>query len=351
MAGSRNTGDSLRTPLRIRGTGSALPSRVVTNAELEALTGVSEKKIKRLFDVDERRWSRGLEQAAPAESERCSSLATRAALAALDDADLQADQLDAIVVASITPDFANPPLDYYVAQALGVTDTLGLTIQAPCTGLFRALVVAESLLASQRAANVLVVAAETISPFFELSPDASEDRLLSAALYADGAGAIVVDAQEGPGGQVQFVDTRSTGRTDKPGILFPGYMSANPPESEAMNPLGYHDFGRVLEVGGQMAAQALAEALSRSQWSLEDVDLLLTHQATGKMHEVGRRFGFPAEKIPLNIANRGNTISASILLLLDELRRDDKIRAGTRFVAGTAESSSWSLGLMAVHWQ
>jgi 3-oxoacyl-[acyl-carrier-protein] synthase-3 len=340
-----------RTALRVRGTGSALPTRVVTNAEIEALTGLCAGKIKRLFDIDQRHWSRGLDSAAPAKDQRCSALAAQAATRALADAGVEGSEIDAVVVASITPDFVNPPLDYCLAEKLGLRDILGFSIQAPCTGLFRALVLADALIASGRASTILVVAAETISPFFALNPNAPEDHLLSAALYADAAGAMVVDGQEGEGGCITFVDTRTTGREEQPGILFPGTMSANPPGSSAMSLLGYHDFGRVLERGGELAADALKEGIRQSGWSLDEVDLLLTHQATGNMHTIGDRYGLPAEKIPINIGKRGNTISASILLLLDELRTEGRVTAGTRIVAGTAESSSWSQGALALHWR
>ncbi len=346
----------------ILGLGSYLPPRIVDNDEAAALSGVSATHIREIFEIEERRWVRGKDTAAPQEGRQCSDLAVAAARAALDDAGVAAAAVDTVIAVSTTPDFVNPSLDYLLAAKLGVGEFFGVPLPVPYTGLFRAAQIADALFAAGRSRLALIVTAEAISPFFRFGPDVAQGHRLNSVLYADGAAAIVAappaSGRESPlapsRAGVFAIHTLTSGREEAPGLSFRGMLSAIPPSPEAyqsMEYLGHHDFRRVLRRGSAMAYDAAKRVMAEASVSLDDVRFLVTHQATGNIHRIGAPFGIPAHKVPVNISHVGNTISASILILLDELYRGGKLNTGDLLVLHTAESSSWSQAGMALRWR
>ena len=173
--------------LTILATGSALPDRVVRNDELESATGFPAARIRELFEIDERRWSRGVDRADPPEGQRCSDLAAAAASAALARAGVAAEQVGALIAVTTTPDSLNPPLDSIVAQKLGLIGVPAFTLQAPCTAMFRAVSLAAAMAGTLEGRPILVVAAETPSPFFRFGDGIPTDQVLSPTCSASRA--------------------------------------------------------------------------------------------------------------------------------------------------------------------
>lgn len=339
-------------PCVIRGMGSALPERVVLSEEIESALRLEPRTLSRLFDIESRHWSRGVDSCRPVDGQTCSSLAAAAARKALDSAGLCTSDIGMLIVASSTPDYLNPSLDYFVGQKLGLPTGLRFSIQAPCTGLFRSLLIAQSMLYASTVENVLIVTAETVSPFFSMDPAAPLDQKLSFGLYADGAGALVM-SREGAGPRLLLAECKTYQSDDRPGLFFPGRLSAQPdgPHDRIdRSEVGYHDFRRVLRRGGELTACAIREAISSAGWASESVKKIITHQATGKMNRIAEIHSLPATKIATNIDHVGNTISASILILLDELARESTFERDDKVVLATAESSSWSSGFGALQW-
>ncbi|HYC56920.1 MAG TPA: 3-oxoacyl-[acyl-carrier-protein] synthase III C-terminal domain-containing protein [Candidatus Binatia bacterium] len=339
--------------VRILGIGSCLPQRVVDNAEIERLTGIPAAHVAELFEIQERRWVRKPDSAEPAAGQSCSDLAASAARAAVADAGLSLDDIDLLIAVTTTPDYINPTFDHVVATKLGLKGALAFSVHAPCTGLFRGSMLAESMLRSGRAKTALVVAADTISPFFQFGETVPRDHRMSTALYADGAGAWVMGGPGGGGAEVLGIHLTSNASEDVPGILFRGLMSETPPSSEQMRTLGYlgyHDFRRVLRKGGELAAHAARVVMEEAGVAQRDVRFFVTHQATGNLHRIAASHGLPAERLPVNIHKVGNTISASILILLDEIKRAGRLDGGDLLILHTAESSSWSYAGMALRW-
>jgi 3-oxoacyl-[acyl-carrier-protein] synthase-3 len=338
---------------RIRGLGSALPPRVVTNAEIGELCGIAPERIAALFDVEERRWVRGHDSAAPAEGMRCSDLGVAAARAALRDADLAAADIDTIVTVSTTPDFMTPTLDYLVATKLGLANVQTFDLRSPCAGLFRAFLLVDGLCASRRTQRALVVTAETFSPFFRFGAAVSKNHRLNTTLYADGAAAFVVERTDDPEVAISGLTVRMTGEARESALTFAGMLSASPPAPglyESGEYLGYQDFRAVLEHGSHLFWLAGRTVLDAVKLELPDCKYVLTHQATGKMHVHAEKLGVPAAMLPTNIARVGNTVGASIGILMDELYRDGRFARGDRLLLVAAESSSWSYGGMLVPW-
>lgn len=341
--------------LSILGTGSALPDRVVPNAELEAATGFAASRIRELFEIDERRWSRGVDRPDPPEGQRCSDLAAAAASAALARAGVAAGDVGALLTVTTTPDSLNPPLDAIVAGKLGLAGVPAFTLQAPCTGTFRAVSLAQAMAPSLHGRPVLVVAAETPSPFFRFGEGIPTDQVLNSLLYADGAGALLLGTSGDTDGRpvIEAVDLLLNNDASAPGITFPAMLSAMPPAAgrfESADYLGRHDFRRVLRRGGRLAADAAIRVMERIGAGPADVRWFLTHQATGNIHRIVASYGLPPEKFPVNIQRVGNTIGASVLILLDEMARDGRLAHGDLLVLHTAESATWSSAGMAVRW-
>ena len=338
---------------RITGTGSYLPPRVVSNEEVGRLARVEPRRIEKLFNIRERHWVRQIDAPDPVEGQQCSDLATQAARRAIQQAGIDPARIDTVIVASTTPDVALPSLDYFVSSKLQLRDSMGIAIHAPCTGLFRATVVAEALMTAGRSKVALIVGAEAISPFFRFEEGIPEDQRLNTVLFADGAGAIVVEREEGYSRGIEGVTVCTTGEPGPPGIMFTGMLSSTPPTAErfaAMDYFGYHDFGTVLARGRELTRQAGKAVLEATHTTYDDYKFVLTHQATGNLRKIGAGIGLPPEKMPVNIERVGNTVSASILILLDELNRTGQLEPGDRLLLVTAESSSWSYAGMSVTW-
>lgn len=338
---------------RLRGIGSFLPPRVVTNAEVGALTGIAPERIANLFEIRERRWVRGLDSPAPAPGLVCSDLGAAAARAALADAGLRPDDVDTLVTVSTTPDVMTPALDYLVAAKLGLAAVQTFDLRAPCAGVFRAFLLLDALCARGIATRALVVCAETYSPFFRFGPEIPKDHRLSSVLYADGAAAFVVERTTDPAETITGITVHTTGDAAPPAVSFGGMLGATPPAPglfESARYLGHQDFRAVLERGTRLFWQAGRSVLDATGSELADCRYVLTHQATGNMRRHAANIGVPPAMLPTNIEHVGNTVAASIGILMDELHRDGRLTDGDRLLMVAAESSSGSYGGMLVPW-
>jgi len=338
--------------LSVQGVGASLPARRVDNREVAELVGLEPGRIAELFGVTERRWVRQDEGTTETDSESVSTLAAQAGRRALEDAGVVAKKLDAVIAVSMTPEYISPPLDFLIRRDLGVAEGLGFSLQAACTGIFRAVLLAEGLLSTGRAATVLIVAADAGSPYFVFDRNLPKDLRMSMALYGDGAGAMVLAAGQGGLARIESPLAVSTASDQSPGILLrvaTGGRNARRKRS-ACEGIAYHDFRRVLELGGPLTRRAADAVLNGIGLKFDDVDHLLIHQATGNMKRIISSLGMPAEKLHLNIDHVGNTLSPSTLILLDELKREHTFQAGDLLLMASAESATWSYGGMALRW-
>jgi acetoacetyl-CoA synthase len=339
--------------MQLLGTGSALPARTVSNDELAQLTGVSAERIRELFEIVERRWSRGTDAPDPPEGQRCSDLAITALTNALESAGVRASDVGALIAVTITPDFLNPPIDAIIAQRLGLNGIRSFSLQSPCTGFFRAAELASALIPRLDGRPVAIVAADTPSPFFRFGGEMPTDQILNSLLYADGAGAVVVGTSANAS-SIETIELALNSDNVPGGITFPGMLSAMPPSADrnaSTDYLGHHDFRRVLRRGSKLAASAAQSVMDRLSVDAGDVRFFLTHQATGNIRRIASAYGLPPEKMPINIDRVGNTISASVLILLDELARSGALNDGDLLILHTAESSTWSSAGMAIRWR
>lgn len=300
----------------VRGVGHYLPERVVPNAEFEAIVDTSDEWIRTRSGIERRHFA--------AEGQMTSDLATRAATAALADAGIAAERIDAIIVATSTPDLTFPSVATMVQAALGITRGFAFDIQAVCAGFVYAMANANALIVSGQASCVLVIGAETFSRLMNW-----QDRG-TCVLFGDGAGAVVVEASEGTGTTadrgVLATDLHSDGRYRD--ILYvDGGTSTGTTGHLVME--GKEVFRHAIE----KLAETAHAALDKAGLTSADVDWIVPHQANIRIIEgTAKRMQVPMDRVVVTVQDHGNTSAASIPLALSVGKARGQIKPGDLLV-------------------
>jgi len=297
----------------ILGCGGYLPARTITNAELATRVETSDAWIVERSGIHQRHIA--------AEGEKTSDLALAAAKAALEHAGIDASAVDAIVLATATPDHTFPSTAARVQAALGMTRGFAFDVQAVCSGFLYALTVADSLIRSGQADTALVIGAETFSRILDWS-----DRS-TCVLFGDGAGAVVLRATEGEGSNadrgILSTHLHSDGRHHD--LL---YVDGGPSSTQTV---GYvHMEGReVFRHAVVNLAQVAHEALEANGLAASDLDWVVPHQANRRIIEgTARKLGLPLERVVITVGEHANTSAASVPLALAQAVRDGRIKPG-----------------------
>jgi 3-oxoacyl-[acyl-carrier-protein] synthase-3 len=290
------------------GVGSALPSREVTNEELAKTVDTTDEWIVERTGIRSRYVA--------GEGETTASLATEAARRALEQAGLTADSIDLIVLATATPDQTFPSSATKVQAALGIPDCIAFDVHAVCTGFLYALSVADSMLRSGNAHKALVIGAETFSRILDW-----EDRA-TCVLFGDGAGALILSAEEGESG-ILATKLHADGRHND--LLF---VDGGPSTTGTVGKLRMK--GReVFRHAVVNLASVLNEVLQTAGLTAADVDWVVPHQANARILDAtAKKLGLPAEKIVVTVDRHANTSAASVPLALDVAVRDGRIQRG-----------------------
>ena len=292
----------------VAGVGSALPARQVTNQELASTVDTSDEWIVERTGIRSRYVA--------GEGETTASLATDAARRALEQAELEPTDIDLIVLATATPDQTFPSSATKVQAALGIKDCVAFDVHAVCTGFLYALSVADSMLRSGNAKKALVIGAETFSRILDW-----EDRA-TCVLFGDGAGALVLSAQETEGG-ILATRLHADGRHND--LLF---VDGGPSTTGTVGKLRMK--GReVFRHAVVNLAQVLTEVLADAGLSAADVDWVVPHQANARILDAtAKKLGLPSEKIVVTVDRHANTSAASVPLALDTAVKDGRIKRG-----------------------
>ena len=292
----------------IVGTGSALPARRVDNAELSKTVDTSDDWIVERTGIRSRYIA--------GEDETTASLGAEAARRALDAAGIDADQVDLIVLATATPDQTFPSSATKVQTMLGVADCIAFDIQAVCSGFLYALTVADSMIRSGSANVALVIGSETFSRILDW-----EDRT-TCVLFGDGAGAVVLKAEEGERG-VLATCLHADGRHNQ--LL---YVDGGPSTTGTVGKLRMKG-GEVFRHAVVNLAAVLTEALAAAGVGPEEVDWVVPHQANRRIIDATtRKLGLPRDKVVVTVDEHANTSAASVPLALDLAVRDGRVKAG-----------------------
>lgn len=299
----------------ITGLGKYVPPEILTNKDLEKMIDTSDEWITRRVGIKERHIA--------ADDVPTSELAIKAAKDALEDAGLSAEEVELIIVATVTPDMAFPATACILQERLGASKAATFDLEAGCSGFVYALSVAAQFITSGTFDNILVVGAETLSKITDW-----EDRG-TCVLFGDGAGAAVVQPAES-GGMLAF-DLGADGSGGNT-LYMPGGGSLNPADKLTIDEKMHFikmEGNSVFKFAVRTMGQSSFDVLKKAGLKPEDIDLLIPHQANTRIIEsAARRLKLPEDKVFVNLERYGNTSSASVPIALVEAKEEGMIKNG-----------------------
>ena len=307
------TSNSKRLRSVVRGIGSCLPERCLTNADLEKMVDTTDAWIVQRTGITQRYIA--------AEGETTSMLATKAARRALESAGCGPEDIDLIILATSTPDYTFPATATQVQAALGITRGVAFDLQAVCSGFVFAISTADKFLTSGSHKRALVIGAETFSRILDWN-----DRT-TCVLFGDGAGAVVLEAQEGEGSTadrgVLTTHLRSDGRHREK-----LYVDGGPSSTMTVGHLRMS--GReVFRHAVGMVTDVMTDAFTATSMTADDLDWFVPHQANMRIIDASAdKLGIKREKIVKTVDKHGNTSAASIPLALATAVADGRIKRG-----------------------
>jgi 3-oxoacyl-[acyl-carrier-protein] synthase-3 len=323
----------MRIYSRILGTGSYLPEKRLTNADLAA--ELAQQGVETSDDwIVERTGIRARHFAA--DDQGSSDLATEAARQALAAAGICADQLDLIIVATSTPDMVFPSVASMVQHKLGTAGCPAFDVQAVCSGFVYALTVADAMIQSGSAKQALVIGAEIFSRILDF-----KDRT-TCVLFGDGAGAVVLAASEQPG--ILATDLHADGQY-KDILCVPGHVNRG---AVLGDPVLKMDGQAVFKLAVGVLEQTARASLAKANMTDADIDWLIPHQANIRiMQSTAKKLKLGADKVVVTVDKHGNTSAASIPLALDTAVRDGRIQRGqTLMLEGVGGGFTWGSVLL-----
>jgi len=319
----------------IAGYGSFTPEKILTNEDLSKMADTSDEWITTRTGIKRRHIT--------TDEETTAYLATEAAKRALSKAGLKADDLELIIVATITPEMVFPSTACFVQKELGAKNAFAFDIGAACSGFIYGLSIVQQFIENGNLNNALVIGAETLTKITNW-----KDRR-SCILFGDGAGAVVVErCDDGRG--IFYSTMHSNGKKWK-ALNCQAYGSRYPSDKELDEPskIYMEISGReVYEQAIRRIIECIKECLAECELEIDDISMVISHQMNARILEsVMKRLKLPAEKMYMNIAEYGNTSSASVPIAFDECMRNGKIKGGdiVIFVAFGA-GLTWGATLM-----
>ena len=321
--------------IRIIGTGSYLPKKVADNHFLSTIVDTDDEWIRQRTGIKERHLSNG--------KEGTTYMATHAAEAALEHAGITADELDMIIVATVSADTYVPSTSCQVQGAIGAIRATCFDLNAACSGFLFAMNTAYAYIEMGMAKTILIIGAETLSREVDWS-----DRS-SCILFGDGAGAAIMRQEEGKGGLIASVTGSDGSQGDVltckgRGIQNPFHQSKRKKDYLRM------EGQAVFRFAVTMVPRCIKQILKKTGYDTEDIKFFVLHQANVRILElIAKRLKVDIDKFPMNLDRYGNTSSASIPILLDELNRNNLLEPGDKIVlSGFGGGLTW--GAVLIEW-
>ncbi len=313
---------------RILGTGSYLPPKRLTNADLAA--ELAQQGVETSDEwIVERTGIRARHFAEPEVA--CSDLAVEAARRAIEAAGIGADDLDLIIVATSTPDMVFPSTATMVQHKLGTAGCPAFDVQAVCSGFIYALTVADSMIRAGSAQKALVIGSEVFSRILDF-----KDRT-TCVLFGDGAGAVVIGASEQPG--ILATDIHADGK-HRDILCVPGHVAGG---QVLGDPVLKMDGQAVFKLAVGVLEETARASLAKAGLQDSDIDWLIPHQANIRiMQSTAKKLKMPLDKVVVTVDQHGNTSAASIPLALDTAVRDGRIQRGQHLMLeGVGGGFTW----------
>lgn len=305
----------------IAGTGSYLPEKVLTNADLAKIVETSDEWILSRTGIRERRIA--------ADDEFTSHMAAKAGAKALEQAGMTPDQVELIIVATITPDTLTPATACYVQQQLGAFGAVAFDISAACSGFLYAMKIAKRLISDGAFTNALIIGAEKLSTFINW-----EDRT-TCVLFGDGAGAAVLRRAAPEEGSILATEMGTDGRLTHL-LNIPGGGSACPitKDNAGQNLATLAMLGKeVFKHAVNRMKESAEKVIERAGLKPEDIALVVPHQANLRIIDaIADRLSVPPERVFVNLEKYGNTSAAAVAIALDEANRAGLIKRGEHVV-------------------
>jgi len=297
---------------KITGTGSYLPERILTNADLELMVDTSDEWIKSRTGIEKRHIA--------AEGETTCDLAEQAALNAIKSADINASEIDLIIIGTTTPDLVFPSTACLLQQRLDIHGCPAFDVQAVCTGFIYAMNIASQFIQNGSAKCALVIGAETVSSIIDW-----KDRNTSV-IFGDGAGAVILQASEAPG----ILSTHIHADGQYADLLkVPAGISSNYDQLKADKAFVTMQGNEVFKVAVNTLGRIVDETLEASSIKKEDIDWLVPHQANMRIiSATAKKLDMPMERVIVTVDQHGNTSAASVPLAFDVAVRDGRIKEG-----------------------
>jgi len=309
------------TPVTIAGTGSYLPEKILTNADLEKMVETSDEWITSRTGIKERHIA--------AEDEYTSHMATQASLKALDQAGMKPEEVELIIVATITPDTLTPSTACYVQTAIGAHTAVAFDISAACSGFLYAMKIAKRLISDGAYKNALIIGAEKLSSFVDWT-----DRN-TCVLFGDGAGAAVLRPSKEGEGRILATETGSDGRhTDLLKIAGGGSACPTTIDNAGDRLATMSMQGReIFKLAVNAMKKAAETVIERAELKPEDISLVIPHQANLRIIDaISKRLTIPHEKVFVNLDKYGNTSAAAVAIALDEAHREGRFKRGDNII-------------------
>ncbi len=297
---------------RITGTGSYLPEHILTNTDLESRIDTSDEWIYSRTGIEKRHIA--------AVDETTSDLAEKAALAAIADAKIKADDIDLIIIATTTPDLIFPSTACLVQQRLHIHGCPAFDVQAVCTGFIYVVNIADQFIRNGSAKCVLVIGAETISRIIDW-----QDRNTSV-IFGDGAGAVIMQASATQG----ILSSHIHADGQYANLLnVPAGISSNYDKLKANQAFLTMQGNEVFKVAVNTLGRIVDETLAANSIQKEEIDWLVPHQANIRIiSATAKKLGMPMDRVIVTVDKHGNTSAASVPLALDIAVRDGRIKVG-----------------------
>jgi 3-oxoacyl-[acyl-carrier-protein] synthase III len=326
---------------KIAGLGKYIPKRVVTNAELETMMDTSDTWIQERTGIKERHYAKAGE-------ETVSWMGAQASLQALEMAGLQASDIDFIIFATLSPDFEFPGSGCPLQVHLEIPGIGALDVRNQCSGFVYSLAIADQFIKTGMYKNILVVGSEVQSTALNLTTEGRD----IAVIFGDGAGAAVLTATENNDEGILTSNMHADGRfarelfMEDPGSIKPKRITKEMIDEGTIYP--YMNGKYVFKHAIQKFPAAIEEALTKTGYKLEDVDLIIPHQANKRITEaIQMRLKLPKEKIFSNIEKYGNTTAASIPIALTEAFEQGLIKKGSLVcLAAFGSGFTWGANLI-----
>ena len=301
----------------ITGLGAYLPKKVITNADIEKLVDTSDEWIRTRTGISERRMAD--------DKEVTSDLAVNAARMALRDAKLEVEDVELIILATITPDMPFPATSCIVQAKLGAKNAACFDINAACSGFIHELTIAQQFVESGMYKNVLVIGAELLSRFVDW-----KDRS-TCVLFGDGAGAAVIARVKTGGIIASYLGADGT---KGPLLMFPAGGSVHPASHKTVTE-GMHFLkmqgNDVFKNAVRVMTDATVKVLHKAGLMAEDIDCVIPHQANIRIIEaIVKRIGIPPEKVFVNVDKYGNMSAASAIVALYEAVKEGRVKKGDK---------------------